>query len=428
MTGPVLFFLGLDNGPEFLVRAAKGTELAAWGFGAFLLAFAYTSGVARWLPSLLAGIAGYFAVAAVTQSLDISLGVRGLGDCSAGSRGHRAVAAETGHERHAGTPARLGHPGAHGGDVYTRRLHRRDSRSAGTAALGLVASYPVILTVIATFTLRQWGRDAALRLFKGVALSLQAFVGFFFVVGMATPALGKFLLPARRRVRRQHQRRTALVQSQPHPQAGRAGALRLKREFVRLNPAMGCGLTEMLDEPLRTRGQAPQLPHAGTVRRRFAHGSRKRTMSIFRARRQRLAATSGTMPMPAPAATMPQTASKPVTRARIFSARPWRVALPVTCRCSALSRGRPMNARLATSAKPMRRERASVSPLGTTSTSVSSRNGKRSIVSGSAAIEAMPISAAPDYSAAGDIDHLLIVGLGTGRRYGDQRCSSMVAR
>jgi membrane associated rhomboid family serine protease len=60
----------------------------------------------------------------------------------------------------------------------------------GPQRSGLVASYPVILTVIGVFTLRQWGPDALLRVLRGISLSLLTFVGFFAVIGFAAPALG----------------------------------------------------------------------------------------------------------------------------------------------------------------------------------------------------------------------------------------------
>ena len=61
----------------------------------------------------------------------------------------------------------------------------------GPQRSGILASFPVILTVIGVFTLRQWGRDALLRMLRGVTQSLLAFVGFFAVVGFGTPVWGQ---------------------------------------------------------------------------------------------------------------------------------------------------------------------------------------------------------------------------------------------
>jgi hypothetical protein len=62
------------------------------------------------------------------------------------------------------------------------------------------------------------------------------------------------------------------------------------------------------------------------AKRRFAQASLSLTTSMFMLRRQRLADTSGTIPMPAPASTIRQTAFKEVTRALMFIVAPSRVA------------------------------------------------------------------------------------------------------
>jgi hypothetical protein len=70
------------------------------------------------------------------------------------------------------------------------------------------------------------------------------------------------------------------------------------------------------------------------AKRRFAQASLNLTTSMFMVLRQRLADISGTIPMPAPASTMRQTASKDVTRALMFKVAPRRVAWPTLCRAA----------------------------------------------------------------------------------------------
>ena len=60
----------------------------------------------------------------------------------------------------------------------------------GATASGIVASFPVLLTVIGSFTHHQWGSDALLALLRGVTLSLQSFVMFFWVVATFVEPLG----------------------------------------------------------------------------------------------------------------------------------------------------------------------------------------------------------------------------------------------
>lgn len=60
----------------------------------------------------------------------------------------------------------------------------------GPELSGIVSTYPAILTVIGTFTHHRWGRDAVLRILRGLTLSLLTFVAFFLIVGSTLPALG----------------------------------------------------------------------------------------------------------------------------------------------------------------------------------------------------------------------------------------------
>ena len=60
----------------------------------------------------------------------------------------------------------------------------------GPAASGIVATYPVITTVLGTFTHAQWGAGAVTLLMRGLLLSLQSFVMFFFVTALTVEGIG----------------------------------------------------------------------------------------------------------------------------------------------------------------------------------------------------------------------------------------------
>jgi hypothetical protein len=64
------------------------------------------------------------------------------------------------------------------------------AEALGPQLSGIVSTYPAIVTVIGSFTHRQWGRDAVRQMLRGLAISLLAFVAFFLVVGLTLPALG----------------------------------------------------------------------------------------------------------------------------------------------------------------------------------------------------------------------------------------------
>jgi hypothetical protein len=60
----------------------------------------------------------------------------------------------------------------------------------GPRLAGVLSTYPVIVTVVGSFTHHRSGPDAVWRLLRGVAASLIGFVAFFLVVGLTLPALG----------------------------------------------------------------------------------------------------------------------------------------------------------------------------------------------------------------------------------------------
>jgi hypothetical protein len=60
----------------------------------------------------------------------------------------------------------------------------------GPQLSGILSTYPVILTVVGTFTHHRWGREALWRVLRGLTVSLIAFVVFFLIVGFGLPAIG----------------------------------------------------------------------------------------------------------------------------------------------------------------------------------------------------------------------------------------------
>ena len=192
MTGPILYLLALEKGTPFLVSASIGAELAVLGIGAFILCLGYASGITGVAATLACAIAGYFAVAFVVQSLAPSLWLVVAASAAVLAAVYRLLPLP----RSAGAPGLLPSWDIPARMAATFTLVSVIVASAdllGPQRSGLIASFPVILSVISSFTFRQWGRDALLRVLRGVALSLQAFVGFFAVVASASPVAGPTL-------------------------------------------------------------------------------------------------------------------------------------------------------------------------------------------------------------------------------------------
>lgn len=192
MTGPVLFFLGLDKGTDFAIAATVGIELGAVSIAGYVIAYAAAAQVAPWPVALASGIAGFATTAAIVRGLDVTLsaatvlGIVTLLACAS------LLPKPRGEIRPLSPPW---------WDIPVRMLVTLalvagillSADHTGPTLSGIISTYPVILTVVGTFTHAQIGRDGVMRILRGISISLVGFCLFFFTVGTATPALGLVL-------------------------------------------------------------------------------------------------------------------------------------------------------------------------------------------------------------------------------------------
>ena len=189
MTGPVLYFLALTKGDAFAIKACLGIELAVVGMGSFILGYGVMSRIAPWPVCLATALAGYLGTAWFTQALDLELWIAGaLGAATLIATflllPKPQTSAAPGQLPWWDIPARMVCVFALVAGIMT------GADLLGPQRSGILASYPVILTVIGSFTHHQWGRDAALRVLRGISLSLLGFVAFFVVIGYGVPVFG----------------------------------------------------------------------------------------------------------------------------------------------------------------------------------------------------------------------------------------------
>jgi hypothetical protein len=201
-TGPTLYILILDWGNEFGVAASIGVLLGVVCVSAFIVAYGLAALYAGWQWCLGAAGAAFFASAWAAGSPDL------LACLAADAAAQLLVAAAMAAASLAVALVLLPRPRL---VALPQALPWWDipARMAATAALvaalmagadalgprlaGVLSTYPVILTVVGSFTHHRWGREALWRTFRGVAASLFGFVLFFLVVGLALPGVG---LPA----------------------------------------------------------------------------------------------------------------------------------------------------------------------------------------------------------------------------------------
>jgi hypothetical protein len=189
MTGPVLFFLALDKGPDFAVRAAIGVEFGVLCIVAHILGYGLMARIAPWFVALPAGALSFAGAASATQSLDLPLGPAMLAGIGALLLAYTILPRPSGTPKAArlpwwDIPARMSVTFA----LVAAILYSADR--LGAQLSGIVSSYPVILTVVGSFTHHQNGYQGVLRVLKGISLSLIGFCLFFGVVGFTLPSIG----------------------------------------------------------------------------------------------------------------------------------------------------------------------------------------------------------------------------------------------
>ena len=185
VVAPILLAITLEHGRAFGARAAGGALLGLLSLTGFILAYGWFARVMRWLPAAALGWAAFLGMTLVLDQVDPPNWLSLLAVCAS----FAAAAALLPR-----APAEA--PGA---------APRFDLvlRAAATAALvlaltglagalgprlsGLLASFPVLATVLAAFTHAQEGPAAAAQLLRGFATGLVAFAVFCFSVAELLP-------------------------------------------------------------------------------------------------------------------------------------------------------------------------------------------------------------------------------------------------
>lgn len=189
MTGPILFFLGLERGNAYLEDTARGVLLGVPGIAAYALTYAMVARHAGWPASLLAGATAFGMTGWLLLGLTVSATVLTL----------LAAAALIAAKVSIPPPrASLGAMALPWWDIPARMVATAGligcmtvaANYVGPTALGIVSTFPVIMTVITTFSHHRWGADAAMAMLRGIMLSLIGFSLFFWVLALFGQQLG----------------------------------------------------------------------------------------------------------------------------------------------------------------------------------------------------------------------------------------------
>jgi len=188
-TGPVTFFLAMEQGTGFAARAAEGALAGAAAEACFCLAFGAATDHGAAI-AFLAGSLAFIAVgipigaarlglplAAMVTIASLALALRLLpGRTAAGAEAVRLPVWDL--------PARMA--------VATALVLGITSAAPllGPRLSGLIATFPVFGAVLGIFAMRQQGAAAARQVMRGVLAGLFSFAAFFLALGLSIERLG----------------------------------------------------------------------------------------------------------------------------------------------------------------------------------------------------------------------------------------------
>jgi hypothetical protein len=190
VAGPILLAYALAHGSHFAAGAAAGTLLGLVSLIAFTVVYGRLAGRFSWAPCMLAGWLAFAAATAIFSAFTIpdgvSLVLAGLAILAGLALLPRPRA-----EQPRGEPLP-------GWDLPLRAACAMVlvltltaiSGWLGPQLSGLLAPFPIIATVLATFTHGQRGVDEMLRLVRGMVSGFAAFALFFFTLAVSLRGLG----------------------------------------------------------------------------------------------------------------------------------------------------------------------------------------------------------------------------------------------
>jgi hypothetical protein len=189
VSGPILLFIALEQGADFVARAALGTLSAVLAILVFAVSYAWAATRFGLSVCLALAFVAYFATVALLNLTPPAVWIvaplvfAGLW-----------VAPRLFPTLAAAAPTTL----SRGNDIYLRMiagailvyLVTRFSASLGPQLSGIFAMFPVMASVLVAFSHRHSGAEFAVNLLRGMVLGFYAFATFCLVLALTLPAMG----------------------------------------------------------------------------------------------------------------------------------------------------------------------------------------------------------------------------------------------
>lgn len=187
-SGPIALYLALERGSAFAAGAAGGTLAGLISAAAFCLVYHQLSFRLNWVGCMLGGWAGFLLATFIFQQITLPLLLTFLGVIGSLAFVTKIMAAEKKRGRIDEAVRVIAAPRF---ELAWRMVIATAFVLALTASAevlgarlsGLIAPFPIFASILAVFTQRVQGAEAARRLLQGVVIGAFTFAVFFVCVG-----------------------------------------------------------------------------------------------------------------------------------------------------------------------------------------------------------------------------------------------------
>jgi hypothetical protein len=189
VAGPILLVYALEHGRLFAADAAAGTLLGLVSLIAFVVVYGRLAGRASWRICLPAGWLAFAVATVVFYEVSVPVGAALALVGGALLAGLAALPRPGAPPRAHATPPRWDLPMRAACALALVLTLTAVAGWLGPHLSGLLAPFPVIATVLATFTHAQRGTDELLRLLRGLLSGFGAFALFCFTLSISLRTL-----------------------------------------------------------------------------------------------------------------------------------------------------------------------------------------------------------------------------------------------
>lgn len=188
-SGPVAFFLALEQGNVFAAEASRGIMLGIMSVFIFCLAYSRLAVYLNWIPSMIGGLGLYFACTYFLDLTNLSL-VVGFISVLLVLATSLALMPKVGADKSSSASVKWEIPARMVSATALVFIITGIAQLLGPQLTGLLTPFPVYATILAIFVHRMEGGQQAVRLLRGVVAGSFTFAVFFLVISTTMLAWG----------------------------------------------------------------------------------------------------------------------------------------------------------------------------------------------------------------------------------------------